>query len=205
MVSSSRLKSAGPSSPPAASSRQAAYGFSLVIFLHSIVYISIKWCCVVAFSKISRVRYSSCEYLYNPSWQSSAYSLSNFSNVSLFKIDFVLRSISASLSVAALNSACCFFQLFSPDSSKGGAGPRCHWSPVLFGLPPLLDFRGGSASRWPRAQVSPGAVVLTRASFEIAAGRFTPGGRTRQLALFWNCFMNLSAYTRSLGGAFVFL
>mmetsp|Transcript_61867 Transcript_61867/g.109903 ORF Transcript_61867/g.109903 Transcript_61867/m.109903 type:complete len:212 (+) Transcript_61867:736-1371(+) len=70
-------------------------------------YMSMKWCCVVAFSKTSWMSSSTCTAELIPQSRSCLKSPENFSTVSLFKIDFTARATCSSpVDVAAFRRCC---------------------------------------------------------------------------------------------------
>mmetsp|Transcript_8189 Transcript_8189/g.17922 ORF Transcript_8189/g.17922 Transcript_8189/m.17922 type:complete len:284 (+) Transcript_8189:109-960(+) len=81
---------------------------------------SMKWCCVVAFSKTSWMRISTCLVVVTPQSISWWKSCTNFSTVSLFRMDLMARTTDSSSPVSwspALRAFCCAAQEFSEASS----------------------------------------------------------------------------------------
>mmetsp|Transcript_133146 Transcript_133146/g.284628 ORF Transcript_133146/g.284628 Transcript_133146/m.284628 type:complete len:271 (-) Transcript_133146:143-955(-) len=102
------------------------------------VYISMKWCCVVAFSKTSLIKISMCNLVEMPLSSNFAYKVSNFSKVNLFNMDFMARMTTSSLSSFV---SCCFSaHEVSDDCSLGKSrpNPRSSSLSALPPLPPLL-------------------------------------------------------------------
>mmetsp|Transcript_5870 Transcript_5870/g.17365 ORF Transcript_5870/g.17365 Transcript_5870/m.17365 type:complete len:292 (-) Transcript_5870:52-927(-) len=98
------------------------------------VYISMKWCCVVALSKTSRMRHSTCAEVSMPHSSICWYSMSNFSKVSLLRMDFNLRTTNSPplLLLACWEAAHELSEVRSLRES-----PSSLASPGLAGLSPL--------------------------------------------------------------------
>mmetsp|Transcript_17439 Transcript_17439/g.54639 ORF Transcript_17439/g.54639 Transcript_17439/m.54639 type:complete len:244 (+) Transcript_17439:197-928(+) len=94
---------------------------------HKSPYMLMKWCCVVAFSKISEMRSSRWSAVRMPQETSWSESCGNFSRVNLLRMDFIARTTSApsgSPPPVLRRARCRAAQEFSETSSLLRRSPR---------------------------------------------------------------------------------
>mmetsp|Transcript_85434 Transcript_85434/g.153818 ORF Transcript_85434/g.153818 Transcript_85434/m.153818 type:complete len:215 (+) Transcript_85434:1518-2162(+) len=93
------------------------------------VYISMKWCWRVAFSKTSFIRIAACSSVSIPDSSNFWYRVSNFSTVNLFSTDFIF--LTTFLSESSLRACCLAAHDNSEDWSLGKFSSGRRFEPVL--------------------------------------------------------------------------